>query len=455
MRALLWFGPGLLACSVYAETVPVTKNDYAYGLPIEVSDEAAIYRLAVPEIVYTHLTKANFSDLRVFNAAGEVVPHSLRQPAAPQVEEGEPLVVPFFPYAVIKPGAHSPVLVQVAINDQGTVVSSSASEKTAGEERVSAYLIDVSALESMPSRLAFSWKSPEDSFVARVSIEGSDDLGHWNTLVSQASLVRLFFADRELGRREIELPDRARAYQYLKINWPATTDGVRLTEVQAWLTQETEPAEPVWIELTGAAVADESGVFEYGSRGHFPIEWAEVVLPEANSLVDIKLLSREEDPGSWQTRYTGSFYRLQIDGASLASEPARFSRVNNPFWRLEAVSDLSGLGATVPVLRLGYTPHQLHFLARGEPPFVLAFGSYAAAAGQGQINALLARIDEEKSDTFVGVAHAGEMITLGGKERLQAPPAPFPWQRVLLWSVLVIGVFVLGTMAWRLGKQMK
>jgi len=107
------------------------------------------------------------------------------------------------------------------------------------------------------------------------------------------------------------------------------------------------------------------------------------------------------------------------------------------------------------VLRLGYTPHQLHFLARGEPPFVLAFGSYAAAAGQGQINALLARIDEEKSDTFVGEAHAGKMITLGGNERLQTPPAPFPWQRVLLWSVLVIGVFVLGTMAWRLGKQMK
>ncbi|MEN8206025.1 MAG: DUF3999 domain-containing protein [Pseudomonadota bacterium] len=453
MKALLWFGLGLLACSVYAETVPVTKNDYAYGLPVEVSGEAAIYRLAVPESVYAHLIKKDFSDLRVFNAGGEVVPHSLQRPDVPQVDESDPFVVPFFPYALIKPGDHSPVLVQVAINDQGTVVSSSASKKTEGEERVSAYLVDVSALEAMPSKLAFSWESPEDSFVAHVSIEGSDDLGHWNTLVSQASLVRLYFAGRELGRREIELPDRA--YKYLKLNWPAATDGVRLTEVQAWLSPKAEPVVPVWIELAGEAVADEPDIFEYASRGHFPVEWAEVVMSEANSLVDVKLLSRDEETAPWHTRHSGSFYRLQVDGASLASEPARFSRVNDPHWRLEAVSDLSGLGAAVPLLRLGYTPHQLHFLARGEPPFVLAFGAHEAAPGQGQINTLLARIDEEESDAFIGEARAGDMITLGGKDRLQAPPTPFPWQQVLLWSVLVIGVFVLGTMAWRLGKQMK
>ena len=120
MKMLLWFGLGLLACNVYAENIPLQKDDYAYSLPIEVSGEAAIYRLAVPEIAYRHLVRPDFRDLQVFNAAGEVVPHSLRRPDEPQVDEGEPRVVPFFPYAVIKPGVHSPVLVQVAINDQGS-----------------------------------------------------------------------------------------------------------------------------------------------------------------------------------------------------------------------------------------------------------------------------------------------------------------------------------------------
>ena len=455
MKVLLWFALALLASSVVAENQPVEKNDYAYGVPVEISSEASIYRLSVPEVVYTHLIKADFSDLRVFNAAGEVVPHSLRRPVEAQADTGDPLAVPFFPYALIRPGEQGPARVQVTINDQGTVVSSSAGTEPDGEQQVSAYLIDVSTLEELPSRLAFSWESPADSFVAHVSIQGSDDLAHWRTLVAQASLVRLYFADRELGRREIELPHGMHRYKYLKLDWPAANKGARLTDVQAWFSQKAEPIEPVWTALTGSVVEGEQDKFDYQVRGRLPVEWAEVALPEDNSLVDVRLYSREKETAPWRGCHSGSFYRLKVDGASLASEPARFSRVNDLLWRLEAVSDLSGLGAAVPVLRLGYTPHQLYFLARGEGPFVLAFGAQEAPGGQGQINALLAQIDEKKSDTFIGAATAGEMYILGGKEKLHAAPAPVPWQQIILWSVLVIGVFVLGSMAWRLGRQMK
>jgi hypothetical protein len=455
MKVLLSFALVLLAGSVVAENRPVEQQDFAYGLPIEVSGDASIYRMTVPEVVYRHLIKADFSDLRVFNAAGELVPHSLRWPVEAQADEGDPRVLPFFPFTLIKPGEKSPAQVQVTINEQGTVVSSSASAEVDGEEQVSAYLIDVSALEEVPSRLAFSWGNPEDNFVAHVSIQGSDDLSRWQTLVSQASLVRLYFADRELGRKEIELPRRANKYKYLKLNWPAAGKGARLTGVQAWFSQKAKPVESVWTALTGSAVEDEEAVFDYQVEGRLPVEWAEVALPEDNSLVDVRLYSRDEETLPWRKRHSGSFYRLTVDGASLASEPGRFSRVSNLFWRLEAVSDLSGLGVAVPVLRLGYTAHQLYFLARGEGPFVLAFAAEEAPGGQGQINALLARIDEKDSDTFIGEARTGEVYILGGEGKLIPAPASFPWQQVILWSVLVIGVFVLGSMAWRLGKQMK
>ena len=101
MRVLLWIGLWLLATNLNAEAVPVQKNDFAYGLPIEIADEAAIYGLELPEVVYTHVTKANLGDLRVFNAAGEVVPHSLQRPEVPDVDEGDPIHVPFFPYALL------------------------------------------------------------------------------------------------------------------------------------------------------------------------------------------------------------------------------------------------------------------------------------------------------------------------------------------------------------------
>ncbi len=261
------------------------------------------------------------------------------------------------------------------------------------------------------------------------------------------------FAGRELGRNEIDLPGRA--YKYLKISWPTATAGVRLTGVKVRVTQQAGPVARHWVELTGAAVENERNAFDYRIQGRLPVDRAELRLPEQNSLIDVKLSSRDGETAPWRLRHSGSFYRLQVDGAALASEPARFAVVSDTRWRLEAVSDLSGLGAAVPVLRLGYAQHDLYFLARGEPPFVLAFGAYQAPEQRGEIDALLARLDDRTSETFIAEAGAGDMMTLGGMARLQAPPAPFPWQRIALWAVLVTGVMVLGILAWRLGRQMR
>ncbi|MGB5539829.1 MAG: DUF3999 domain-containing protein [Gammaproteobacteria bacterium] len=453
MKALWWSALWLLAAGAWAAETPVQKMDFAYGLPLDTAGGAAIYRLALPGIVYAHLAGKDYGDLRVFNAAGEVVPHSLRRPDEPEAATGEPQPVPFFPYSLVRPGESGPARVQVTINDQGTVVSSSTSAVIDAAERISAYLIDVSALQQAPSSLVFDWESPQDSFVAHVGIEGSDDLDRWHPLVSQASLVRLVFAGRELGRNEIDLPGRA--YKYLKISWPTATAGVRLTGVKVRVTQQAGPVARHWVELTGAAVDNERNAFDYRIQGRLPVDRAELRLPEQNSLIDVKLSSRDGETAPWRLRHSGSFYRLQVDGAALASEPARFGQVNDTRWRLEAVSDLSGLGAAVPVLRLGYAQHDLYFLARGEPPFVLAFGAYQAPEQRGEIDALLARLDDRTSETFIAEAGAGDMMTLGGMARLQAPSAPFPWQRIALWAVLVTGVLVLGILAWRLGRQMR
>lgn len=453
MKPRIWFGLWLLSAAVGAAQPPLQPTDFAYGLPLQATGEAAIYRLALPEIVYTHLTRGDYGDMRVFNAAGEVVPHSLRRPDAAADEPGEMRAVPYYPYALIKPGESGPARVQVTINEQGTVVSSNTGVAPEGTERISAYLIDVSILDRAPTKLLFDWESPRDSFVAPVTIEGSDDLDQWHMLVSRASLVRLMFAGRELGRNAIELPPRH--YNYLKLSWPTSSDGVRLSGVQAQTHHQVRPVAERWLELPGIAQDGEENVFDYQVRGHLPVEWAELKLPAQNSLVDVKLYSRVRQDTPWQLRHAGSFYRLQVDGAGLASEPARLSPVvPDRQWRLAVVSGLSGLGVSDPVLRLGYTPHDLYFLARGRAPFVLAFGTRKVPVQQGEIGTLLARLDERDSATFIAPAHAGELIVLGGPDKLQALPAPFPWQRFVLWGVLVAGVLVLGVLAWRLGSQL-
>ena len=51
------------------------------------------------------------------------------------------------------------------------------------------------------------------------------------------------------------------------------------------------------------------------------------------------------------------------------------------------------------------------------------------------------------------MAHWGEPQVLGGASRLIGEPAPIDWATIMLWSVLVIGVVVIGLLAFRLLRQ--
>ena len=59
-----------------------TLQDFAYGLRVEAAGTGPIWELTLPEAVYRGVTRADLGDLRVFNAAGVVVPHALRLPEA-------------------------------------------------------------------------------------------------------------------------------------------------------------------------------------------------------------------------------------------------------------------------------------------------------------------------------------------------------------------------------------
>ena len=59
----------------------ITTRDFAAGYYLETSGNNAVYSLELPEDVYHTVKSAELKDVRVFNSAGEVVPHELRSVA--------------------------------------------------------------------------------------------------------------------------------------------------------------------------------------------------------------------------------------------------------------------------------------------------------------------------------------------------------------------------------------
>ena len=107
-----------------------------------------------------------------------------------------------------------------------------------------------------------------------------------------------------------------------------------------------------------------------------------------------------------------------------------------------------------PALELGWVPHDLTFVAQGEPPYTLAFGSAAIGRSTQPVDALLRLIDKKQESALIQSARVSQRIVLGGEGRLKPPPPPLPWKQWLLWAVLVLGVAFLGWMVRRLMRQL-
>jgi len=153
-----------------------------------------------------------------------------------------------------------------------------------------------------------------------------------------------------------------------------------------------------------------------------------VGLPERNTLAGAVLYSRRTVKSPWIRRLSTQLYRLQIADGEVNNADLSVAGVSDRYWRLSVEQSGGGLGAGGPGIRIAWQPHDLVFIARGEPPFTLAWGSarvappLAEAANPfdrvGASAMLNARLDEE-------ISHPGDGAAVA---------RPIDWRRYTLWG---------------------
>jgi Protein of unknown function (DUF3999) len=138
----------------------------------------------------------------------------------------------------------------------------------------------------------------------------------------------------------------------------------------------------------------------------------------------------------------------------LESAPLQLAVNRDRYWRIEIVEgDAAAIGEN-PQLHLQWLADELMFVARGEAPFQLAAGSANVAPGSVSLDALLAGFDPSQRESLTANAFIGERRALGGKAALIARKPPLPWQRYLLWALLIAAVALLARMALGLLRQL-
>ncbi len=142
---------------------------------------------------------------------------------------------------------------------------------------------------------------------------------------------------------------------------------------------------------------------------------------------------------------------MRRDETEVTSPEIALTNVGERYCLLRVDQKGGGVGDGVPILQIGWPPQKLVFAARGAGPFQLAYGNRAAKAAAFPIDSLIPGYKTD-AEFKVRTASLGEQVTLAGAARLRAQTDYKKWT---LWGILILGVFVLAAMAYRLARQVK
>ena len=443
-----------LATPALAEVAAVaSRADFAQGRRIELAPDKPVQEFTVPDHVYRDVQRDDLADIRVFNAAGVAVPHALcsGNTSAEPVFSLQELRV--FPLRNPPPAYRdfSRIDVRSAGGAQVTIVEGQPGAALVQERRPGADAWVVDARVRMPSRaLLLAWNTKDGAPEAHVSVESSDDLDHWRVVVGQATLFHATSGGESLDRSRIDLPTQY--YRFLRLTRDAGPE-IQIDKVSVEVVAAGAPTLPLWASANPAGGDVTDGfLFDAGRRA--PLQSARANLPAENMALRIALDSRASAQAPWQPRWSGDVTSLK----GVQSGSAEFPVTRDTLWRIRILRGSESLGGGRPALQLGYFPARLRFVAQGDPPFVLAYGSARASSAEAR-----------DCDNLLGGGQAAELLgtasvsavpepAFGGPAALTPPspkPEPPPIRKYLLWAVLLLGAGAVIGMALRLMKQVR
>jgi len=442
-----------VACNCAAGAAePPVREQFAYSMPLYVPEGRPVVALAVPPAVYRDCVDAGLRDLRVLNAAGEVVPHALRRPLPARPGAAAAVRVPLFPLR--GDATADAAALQLSITEGRAQLEVQGGAPSDGTPPVAAWLIDARALDAPIGSLSFEWPAAAADFSANVLLEASDDLESWRTVASAAPLARLRHAGEVFEQHAVTFPG-ARA-KYWRLSAATGGDLPMFTAVRATAIASDVPVERQTAEVAGTAQPGRSGDYLFDLGAQLPVERVGLVLPDINTVAAIEVFSRRDPRDAWQSVARGAVYRLQTSGGELTSPALPVNGQPRRLWRVTVDPRGGGIGQAVPHLRADWLADQVVFVTRGAGPFELVYGSYVAPAADVELGSLLPSADDASFDAAgLPMAQAAEPREAGGRELLEPPPRERPWRASVLWIALLAGVATLAGLAWNLARQMR
>jgi len=434
----------LIAASCLAAPGPdLSPQDFADAVPITTPASAAAYRVAIPLEVYRKVVHDDLRDLRVFNARGEVVPYELQAPQPTPPTRPEGTVLPLFP---LRGNARVTLDgLRISVQSNAAAVSVQAHPEPAQPAAITGYVIDARGVDLPLSVLQLHWPDGAPDFSASLRVESSDDLATWRIVTNDVPILNLSASGTQLVQSRVELPS-AKA-KFWRLTWVGHAPPLEMSSVTAETTPDRAETARASLIVPGTDTGDKRQEFAFDLATRLPVTELNIELPEPNSVAGVQILSRARSADPWRQITHGEFYRIGKAGSERRNPPIVIARNPDRFWLARLDQPFGTVSGSAPKLEVSWNAQDVVFLAHGSGPFMLAYGSGAAEDASTALASLL-------NGVTVLRAESGAPQPLGGSARRQPAPRQFPWKVTVLWTVLGLGVVLLGYMAYRLSREL-
>lgn len=416
-----------------------TPKDFAYGMQVNATGDAAAYRVTLPLAVYQKIVHADLADVRVFNGNGEQVSFAIERPMSGTIT-GAATQLSLFPLKDDSEATLAALRVTIEAGKGAINVQSGHSKS----DRINTYLVDGRVLDVPVSALRLEWPQDAPDFAGRMRVEASDSLADWRAVASAAPIANLHSSADRLIEQRVEFPPTKA--KFWRLSWSGPAAPFVLTSLFGEPAKQSVDALHATLSVGAASPSAKPGEFQYDLGATPPVDRVNLELPDINTVVDVELLSREHPQDPWHTVRRSGFYRLKSAGEELRNGLVTVPPTSDRYWLVRTDPRLGGLGVAAPRLVVEWVPHDVVFVARGAGPFYLSYGSSAAKS---------AAVSPAMLPKNLGIVPAAlsEPESSAGESVLMPPGTPFPWKTLLLWTVLIAGAGLLGWMAFRLSKE--
>ncbi|HEU4815426.1 DUF3999 family protein [Janthinobacterium sp.] len=471
--------PILICCSLLVAGAALAApgqdrpQDYRWSIALTPQPGAGLSRLSVPTDVYLHARSASLADVRLFDSTGKPLAFALTAPPAQSRTQRDTLAMRIFPVTGKNVGYYELDNVDIRTGNDGRLLSVTARGGGTPDAApgLQGLILDAGppAKDSRIGALHFTLPPGTDNYNAQVLLEVSDDLKQWDAIAT-TTLNWLRNSDTQtLANDRIEFAPRA--FRYARLSWqygdPITFAGIAAQQVS--VTAVASPRATITLKGTAGKDVDER---LYATPIAIPADSIGLQLAEGNTSMPVTLgvyhpaseaprqrlhlgpRARATQAADFEPLLNTTFYRINMDGKERVSGDLAMPVVQTAQWVLRPQYH-SGTNPNLnSVLRLGWTPASLVFLASGKGPYQLVFGRNGATPAALPLSQVAPGFTQEEL-LALPVATAARVVALTSEAPIEKTPDGAGLRLAALWAALLLGVAVLGFFAWRLLTQMK